>query len=93
MADSGYLTPPPFSDSNKEKIWSETKKRLDRFLPNLFDELFPVPDPPEDALPTASNKPEEEVSEKPASHGNESSEKAPLEEQPQPSSPNSADVD
>lgn len=42
MADSGHLTPPPTSDADKQKIWTETKKRLDRFLPNLFGELFPV---------------------------------------------------
>jgi brefeldin A-resistance guanine nucleotide exchange factor 1 len=40
MSDSGYLVPP---DKNPEKseLWNETWKRLDRFLPNLFAELFP----------------------------------------------------
>lgn len=40
MSDSGYLVPP---DQNPEKaeLWNETWKRLDRFLPNLFGELFP----------------------------------------------------
>ena len=40
MSDSGYLVPP---DKNPEKaeLWNETWKRLDRFLPNLFEELFP----------------------------------------------------
>lgn len=40
MSDSGYLVPP---EKNPEKVelWNETWKRLDRFLPNLFGELFP----------------------------------------------------
>lgn len=40
MADGGYLVPP----SEKEKpteIWEETWKRVDRFLPGLFREVFP----------------------------------------------------
>lgn len=40
MADGGYLAPPT-KDPSKEKIWVETQKRLDRFLPNLFKEIFP----------------------------------------------------
>ncbi|KAF9889422.1 GDP/GTP exchange factor for ARF [Aspergillus nanangensis] len=42
MADGGYLVPPS-QDPSKEKVWSETKKRLERFLPDLFKELFPEP--------------------------------------------------
>jgi len=40
MSDSGYLVPP---DKNPDKVelWNETWKRLDRFLPDLFGELFP----------------------------------------------------
>ncbi|OKL56153.1 hypothetical protein UA08_08477 [Talaromyces atroroseus] len=88
MADSGYLTPPPFSDSNEEKIWTETRKRLDRFLPNLFNELFPIPELP----PTVSDRSGEESAEKPTSSGNELSEKEHLEEKQQPTSSSSADM-
>jgi len=40
MADGGYLAPPS-QDPSKEKIWVETRKRLDRFVPDLFTEIFP----------------------------------------------------
>ena len=56
MGGAGYLSPPlplppPPSSTDKsekpdtavhERIWTETKKRLDRFLPDLFSEVFPV---------------------------------------------------
>jgi golgi-specific brefeldin A-resistance guanine nucleotide exchange factor 1 len=89
MADSGHLTPPPFKDSDEEKIWTETKKRLDRFLPNLFNELFPVSEPPS----TVSDKPDEESSEQATSNGNELSEKELPKEEEQSASPSPADVD
>ena len=82
MADSGYLTPPPFKDSNEEKIWTETKKRLDRFLPSLFDELFPI-----------SGKTDEGSSEKPTPNGNELSEKEHSEENQQLASQSPASVE
>ena len=40
MSDSGYLVPPD-KNPDKAELWNETWKRLDRFLPNLFTELFP----------------------------------------------------
>ncbi|CAG8270358.1 unnamed protein product [Penicillium olsonii] len=46
MADGGYLIPPS-QDPSKEEIWVETRKRLGRFLPDLFAEVFP--DPPKDS--------------------------------------------
>jgi brefeldin A-resistance guanine nucleotide exchange factor 1 len=49
MADGGYLAPPT-KDPSKETIWVETQKRLDRFLPNLFAEIFP----PQQAQPEAA---------------------------------------
>ena len=45
MGGAGYLLPPSSSSSlekaENEKMWMETKKRLDRFLPQLFLEVFP----------------------------------------------------
>lgn len=38
MSSSGYLIPPS-QDPSHEKLWSETWKRLDRFLPDLRKEL------------------------------------------------------
>jgi len=40
MSDSGYLVPPD-KNPDKAELWNETWKRLDRFLPDLFSELFP----------------------------------------------------
>ncbi|KAF7720322.1 Sec7 domain-containing protein [Penicillium ucsense] len=50
MADGGYLVPPS-QDASKEHIWLETHKRLDRFLPNLFVEVFPDADKEPGKLP------------------------------------------
>lgn len=38
MSSSGYLVPPSV-DPAHEKLWVETWKRLDRFLPDLRKEL------------------------------------------------------
>lgn len=38
MASSGYLVPPS-KDPSREKLWTETWKRIDRFLPELRGEL------------------------------------------------------
>ncbi|KAJ5587336.1 uncharacterized protein N7459_003101 [Penicillium hispanicum] len=40
MADGGYLVPPS-QDPSKEEMWLETRKRLGRFLPDLFTDIFP----------------------------------------------------
>ncbi|KAJ5312471.1 hypothetical protein N7508_003301 [Penicillium antarcticum] len=40
MADGGYLVSPS-QDPSKEETWVETRKRLGRFLPDLFTEVFP----------------------------------------------------
>lgn len=40
MADVGYLVPPS-QDPTKQEMWTETRKRLGRFLPDLFVEIFP----------------------------------------------------
>jgi golgi-specific brefeldin A-resistance guanine nucleotide exchange factor 1 len=38
MSSSGYLVPPS-KDPSQEKLWVETWKRIDRFLPDLRNEL------------------------------------------------------
>jgi brefeldin A-resistance guanine nucleotide exchange factor 1 len=38
MSSSGYLVPPN-ENASQEKLWTETWKRLDRFLPDLRKEL------------------------------------------------------
>lgn len=38
MSSSGYLVPPS-QDASKEALWTETWKRIDRFLPELRKEL------------------------------------------------------
>lgn len=38
MSSSGYLVPPS-EDPSQEKLWVETWKRIDRFLPDLRKDL------------------------------------------------------
>lgn len=38
MSSNGYLVPPS-KDPSKEKLWSESWKRIDRFLPDLRKDL------------------------------------------------------
>lgn len=45
MANGGYLVPPS-EEPKGSQIWEETWKRVDRFLPNLFTEIFPEPKQP-----------------------------------------------
>lgn len=65
MASSGYLVPPK-KDASQEKLWVETWKRIDRFLPDLRKELaLEEPSPAEvkqveDAVP-AVETPEPET--------------------------------
>lgn len=40
MSSDGYLVPPE-QDERRRLIWNETWRRLDRFLPGLFGELWP----------------------------------------------------
>lgn len=76
MADQGHLVPPS-QDPSKENIWTETKKRLERFLPDLFKEIFPdapketppastpaSPLPPTPAEPPSENTPGDKENEK-----------------------------
>lgn len=61
MAGAGYLVPPRSEEGERsegekgegedegdgnERIWEETKRRVERFLPGLFAEVFPPPPPP-----------------------------------------------
>lgn len=46
MQSSGYLVPPSV-DADQEKLWIETWKRIDRFLPELKSELAPEEPPVE----------------------------------------------
>lgn len=57
MSNGGYLVPPEDSaNSTSSEIWEETWKRVDRFLPNLFVEIFPPPPP----TAVASTPPEQQ---------------------------------
>lgn len=72
MSSNGYLVPPN-KDPSKEKLWSESWKRIDRFLPDLRKELdldekapepqqetaAPVEQPAAPAPPPADEKKEE----------------------------------
>lgn len=40
MANGGYLVPPA-EHPDHAHLWEETWKRLDKFLPGMFAELFP----------------------------------------------------
>ena len=51
MSSSGYLVPPS-QNPEQEQLWTETWKRIDRFLPDLKNELFPD-DPKEHDQPAA----------------------------------------
>mgnify|MGYP007007024880 CR=1 FL=1 len=59
MADGGYLVSPS-EDPSKEEIWVETRKRLSRFLPDLFSEIFPdTPNELEESPDSAVSSPEQ----------------------------------
>jgi brefeldin A-resistance guanine nucleotide exchange factor 1 len=59
MSSSGFLMPPS-EDASHEKLWVETWKRLDRFLPDLRKELdldpkeTPVVAEPVEGAPTVA---------------------------------------
>lgn len=67
MVDGGYLMPPSENADNSE-IWDETWKRVDRFLPDLYKEIFPEASPPASLTTT-------ETSEKPTAREKEPSSK------------------
>lgn len=60
MASSGYLVPPS-KDPEQEKLWVETWKRIDRFLPDLRNDLqLEEPSPTAAAAVPAEGKEEKE---------------------------------
>lgn len=67
MASSGYLVPPT-KDPQQEKLWVETWKRIDRFLPDLRGELA-LEEPEQEEAPPKEQKPPQE--EPPASEQTE----------------------
>lgn len=65
MAKDGYLVPPSSDaskDPAKEKLWLETWKRLDRFLPDLRKELPQLAEPEEVKSPVVEQAPNKEES-------------------------------
>ena len=65
MSSSGYLVPPS-KDPSQEKLWVETWKRIDRFLPDLRTELA-LEEPEaaqEEQQPQAEKPVEQQVEEK-----------------------------
>ncbi|KAI1409058.1 hypothetical protein F5Y13DRAFT_193730 [Hypoxylon sp. FL1857] len=65
MSSSGYLVPPS-KDPSQEKLWVETWKRIDRFLPDLRAELaLEEPEPePQEKQPQAEQPAEQKAEEK-----------------------------
>lgn len=65
LSNGGYLAPPE-EKPEQEELWNETWKRINRFLPGIYDELFPeeVQKPKaEGKLKEAAPKEEEEAKE------------------------------
>ena len=74
MANGGYLVPPSL-DQQKSRLWEETWKRLERFLPNLYQDTFP-----ELANPPAPPPQSKEEPVQPETNGQEKAEEVPEEE-------------
>ena len=47
---------PPSENTNKSEIWDETWKRVDRFLPELYKEIFPRASPPASLTKTETSE-------------------------------------
>lgn len=62
MSSSNYLVPPA-SDPSKEELWTETWKRIDRFLPDLKGELA-FDEQPEEPAPESGKEKEKEKEKK-----------------------------
>jgi len=61
MANGGYLVPPS-ANAEDSRLWDETWKRLERFLPGMFREIFPEPvqSAPTKAAPAKAEQPKTE---------------------------------
>jgi brefeldin A-resistance guanine nucleotide exchange factor 1 len=64
MSSGGYLAPPDQNPAQAD-LWDETWKRLNRFLPNFFAELFPE----EAKKPAPTSPPKASVEEKAMEEG------------------------
>lgn len=47
---------PPSENANNSEVWDETWKRVDRFLPDLYKEIFPETSPPAGLTSTEISK-------------------------------------
>jgi brefeldin A-resistance guanine nucleotide exchange factor 1 len=54
MANGGFLVPPSEAPE-KARLWDGTWKRLERFLPGMFREIFPEPETPKGPLPVRTS--------------------------------------
>ena len=54
MANQGFLVPPA-ENASHARLWTETWKRLDKFLPGMFEELFPEAAKKQDGKQTGSS--------------------------------------
>jgi golgi-specific brefeldin A-resistance guanine nucleotide exchange factor 1 len=64
MSSNGYLVPPS-RNPEREELWNETWKRIDRFLPDLRNDLA-LDEPAAAEAPPAAEPPKEKVEEKTA---------------------------
>lgn len=79
MSSSGYLVPPR-KDPSQEKLWIETWKRIDRFLPDLRGDLqLEEPEPEPEPKGASGLEPEDPLATNPATQPR--SPKAPGEEE------------
>ena len=65
MSTNGYLVPPA-QNPEREELWNETWKRIDRFLPDLRKELALDEPVPVAGEPPAAEPVEEKAEEKKA---------------------------
>ena len=63
MSSSGYLVPPS-QKPEQEKLWTETWKRIDRFLPDLKSEVLPDGSKEEETPAVTSPEASKETEEK-----------------------------
>jgi golgi-specific brefeldin A-resistance guanine nucleotide exchange factor 1 len=83
MASSGFLVSPK-QDPSKEQLWTETWKRIDRFLPDLRGDLAleepepePVPEPEQTKTePAAEEAASAKKEDKPQEQAGEGAEEA-----------------